>query len=95
MKARPLTRAMLRELKSIATYGRPGELDDYGSTVLAFYAREKTIEALLKRGLISDAETATDAGRAALAAHDKARDDHSSVEVLARAGVSWIKRGDY
>jgi hypothetical protein len=62
-----LTPAMLRELRCIVKYGVPGDLADYGANALAFYAREKTIDALIRRGLIADCETATDAGRDAIA----------------------------
>jgi len=59
-----LTPAMMRELRSIVKYGQPGDLAEYGANALAFYARDKTIGALLKRGLIEDSEHATEAGRA-------------------------------
>lgn len=64
----PLTPAMLRELRCIVRFGQPGELAEYGANELAFYARDKTIGALIRRGLIEDSEHATDAGRAAIAA---------------------------
>ena len=59
-----LTPAMRRELAHVARYGQPGDLADYGVNALAFYAREKTITALIDRGLLADAETVTEAGRA-------------------------------
>ena len=61
-----LTPAMLRTLRSVAN-GDPGDLADFGLSALAFYAREKVLSALIARGLIEDAETITDAGRAAIA----------------------------
>jgi hypothetical protein len=61
-----LTPAMRRELRCIVKHGMPGDLADYGANALAFYAREKTLSALIRRGLIADSETATDAGRAAI-----------------------------
>lgn len=61
---RPLTPAMRRELVHVARYGRSSDLGDYGFNALAFYAREKTIAALINRGLLADAETVTEAGRA-------------------------------
>lgn len=65
---------MLRELECIARWGRPGDLEDYHAAEhLAFWARDKVISALIKRGLIDDAENATDAGRAALAAAQATR----------------------
>lgn len=62
-----LTAPMLRELRWIGQFGEPGDLADYGANALAFYARERTLSALIRRGLIADAETITDAGRAAIA----------------------------
>lgn len=64
---RPLTPAMLRELRCIVRYGQPGDLAEYGANALAFYARDKTIGALMRRGLIEDAEHATEAGEALIA----------------------------
>lgn len=61
-----LTKPMRRELAWVAKYGQPGDLADYGANALAFYARERTITALIKRGLLEDAETITEAGRAIL-----------------------------
>jgi hypothetical protein len=55
---------MLRELRSIVRYGQPSDPAEYGANALAFYARDKAIGALVKRGLIEDDEHATDAGRA-------------------------------
>jgi hypothetical protein len=64
-KRTPLTPAMQRELRSIVQHGQPGDLADYGVTHLAFHAREKVLTALIARGLIVDAETATEAGESA------------------------------
>lgn len=64
--ARPLTKPMLRELRSIAAYGQPGDLSDYGASALAFHARERVLSALIRRGLLEDAETITDTGLAAI-----------------------------
>lgn len=63
-----LTPAMLRELRSIERSG-VGDLLDYGTNALAFYARDRVIGALERRGLIvNDGDwIATDAGRAAIA----------------------------
>ena len=68
MSTAPLTPAMLRELRCIVKYGQPGDLADYGANALAFYARDKTIAALMRRGLIDDSEHATEAGAAFVAA---------------------------
>lgn len=63
-----LTPAMLRELRHIARYGEPCDLFEFhGANHLAFHAREKVLTALIRRGLIADAESVTDAGRAAIA----------------------------
>jgi hypothetical protein len=64
------TTAMLRELRAIQSTGEVGDLLDYGSNALAFYAREKTLTALLRRDLIvseAGGYVLTDAGREALA----------------------------
>jgi hypothetical protein len=64
-----LTPAMLRELKSIATTGEPTDpIEWHGANALWFYARDRVIGALERRGLIEQAPdwTATDAGRDAL-----------------------------
>ena len=61
-----LTPTMRAELAHIAKHGTFRELDAYSFGPLAFYAREKVLTALIARGLISDAETITDAGRTAL-----------------------------
>jgi hypothetical protein len=61
---------MKRELRAIARTGEVGDLYDYGTNALAFYAREKTLTALLKRELIEDTAggyVLTEAGRAAIA----------------------------
>lgn len=62
-----LTPAMIRELRSISR-GQVGDLDDYGLSALAFYARDRVIGALERRGLIESNPdwSLTDAGRAAL-----------------------------
>ena len=64
----PLTAAMVRELRSIER-GDVGELLDYGQNALAFYARDRVIGALERRGLIVAAPdwSLTAAGRAAIA----------------------------
>lgn len=63
-----LTPAMQRELRSIA-HGEVSDLLDYGTNSLAFYARDRVIGALEKRGLIAATPdwSLTDAGQAALA----------------------------
>jgi len=69
MNAGAITNAMKRELAHIEKFGRPDDLFEYhGAEHLAFWAREKVISALISRGLIADAETVTDAGRAVLRA---------------------------
>lgn len=67
-KQTTLTPAMLRELRSINA-GRVGDLDDYGLSALSFYARDRVIGALERRGLIAATPdwSLTDAGRAAIA----------------------------
>lgn len=68
MSAAQLTPAMLRELRNIERYGEATDpCEWHGAGHLWFYAREKVITALITRGLIADAETVTDAGRAAIA----------------------------
>lgn len=64
----PLTPAMLRELRSIEHSG-VGDLSDYCANALAFYARDRVIGALERRGLIEATPdwSLTDAGRAAIA----------------------------
>lgn len=64
-----LTPTMRAELRNIDRHGTFRELDDYGMTALAFYARDRVLGALLKRGLIVptvDGYETTEAGRAAL-----------------------------
>lgn len=63
-----LTPAMVRELHAIER-GDVGDLLDYGYNALAFYARDRVIGALERRGLIAATPdwTLTDAGRAAIA----------------------------
>lgn len=64
---KPLSPAMLRELRHIARYGEPCDLAEFhGANHLAFHARERVLSALIRRGMIADAETITDAGRAAI-----------------------------
>lgn len=63
---KPLTPTMRAELAHIAKYGIFRGMDCYSFGPLAFYAREKVLTALINRGLIADAETITDAGRAVL-----------------------------
>jgi hypothetical protein len=60
---------MLRELRSIG-HGDVGDLLDYGTNSLAFYARDRVIGALARRGLIEETPdwSLTNAGRAALKA---------------------------
>lgn len=64
-----LTPAMRRELESIAR-GDVGDLLDYGTNALSFYARDRVIGALERRGLIEQTPdwSLTDAGRAELEA---------------------------
>lgn len=63
----PLTPAMLRELKSIQR-GDISDVAEYGANALAFYARDRVIGALERRGLLVAAPdwSLTDAGRAAI-----------------------------
>lgn len=65
--ATKLTPAMERELRSIER-GDVGDLLDYGHNALAFYARDRVIGALERRGLIEQTPdwSLTEAGRAAL-----------------------------
>lgn len=69
--ARPLTDTMKRELFWINKWGEPSDLAGFhAGGALAFYAREKVLSGLLKRGLIRDEPggfVLTAAGRAALA----------------------------
>ena len=68
MSEKPLTPAMLRELRHIEKHGEPCDLAEFNDARhLAFHAREKVLSALIRRGLLDDAETVSDAGRAALA----------------------------
>ena len=64
----PLTPAMLRELRAIER-GDVGDLLDYGTSALAFHARDRVIGALARRGLIAATPdwSLTNAGRAAIA----------------------------
>lgn len=66
-----LSKAMLRELRSIEWDGNPSDPVDWqhAPESLWFHARDKVIGALLRRGLISDegGYRITDAGKAALA----------------------------
>lgn len=65
----PLTPAMLRELKSIATTGEPTDpIEWHGAGALWFHARDRVIGALQRRGLIEATPdwTATVAGLAAI-----------------------------
>lgn len=60
---------MRDELRCIEKHGTFRELDDYGLGALAFYARDRVLGALLRRGLIESAPNdyaITDAGREAL-----------------------------
>lgn len=63
----PLTPTMVRELRAIER-GDIGDLLDYGTNALAFYARDRVIGALERRGLIAATPdwSLTEAGRAAL-----------------------------
>jgi hypothetical protein len=63
-----LTPAMIRALRSIER-GDVGDLSDYGLSALAFYARDRVIGALERRGLIEATPdwSVTEAGRAAIA----------------------------
>ena len=50
-----LTKAMIRELRSIEWTGNPSDpIDWHGAGGLWFHARDKVIGALLRRGLIVD-----------------------------------------
>lgn len=69
---KPLTPTMLAELAHIAKYGIFRDMDCYSFGALAFYSREKVLTALINRGLLLDAETITDAGRAVLAKREAA-----------------------
>jgi hypothetical protein len=62
-----LSPAMVRELRSIAR-GDISDLLDYGQNSLAFYARDRVIGALERRGLVEANPdwSLTDLGRAAL-----------------------------
>jgi hypothetical protein len=63
-----LSPAMLRELRSINRWGAPSDPAEWhGCGALWFHARERVLSALIRRGLIEDAETITEAGRAAIA----------------------------
>ncbi len=68
---RTLTKAMLRELRSIDFDGNPSDPYEWSHAPegLWFHARNRVIGALLRRGLIVDTNgyELTDAGRAALA----------------------------
>lgn len=65
---KPLTPAMLRELRSMDRDGNPSDPYDWQHAPegLWFHARERVIGALLKRGLITNDNTLTELGRAAL-----------------------------
>lgn len=69
-KAKVLTPAMLRELRSISRTGEPSDpLEWHHAQALWFHAREKVLTALVARGLIngdSGDYVLTDAGVAAL-----------------------------
>ena len=68
---RPLTAAMLRELKSFAATGEPTDPAEWhGAAALWFCARHRVIGALARRGLIAATPdwTLTDSGRSAIAA---------------------------
>ena len=66
-----LSRAMVRELKSIERDGNPSDPDDWhhAPESLWFHARDRVLGALLRRGLIvaDGGYSLTDAGRAILA----------------------------
>jgi hypothetical protein len=69
MASQQITPTMRRELQCIAKHGTFCELDDYGFSPLAFYARERVLTGLLNRGMIVptvDGFDVTDAGRKAL-----------------------------
>ena len=72
MKTKPLTPAMIRELRSMDRDGNPSDPADWGHAPesLWFHARDRVIAALEKRGLITleRGYDLTDAGKAALAA---------------------------
>lgn len=64
-----LTPAMLRELRCFERWGEPCDISEYGARAIAFWSRDKVLEALDRRGLIEATPdwTLTDAGRAAIA----------------------------
>lgn len=70
--AKSLTAPQMRELRSIERDGNPSDPHDwhYAPESLWFYARDRVLSSLLKRGLIVDEAgfALTEAGRAALAA---------------------------
>jgi hypothetical protein len=70
MNARPLTAAMVRELRSIARDGNPSDPVEWhhAPESLWFHARDRVIGALKNRGLVEDRDglQVTDAGRLAL-----------------------------
>jgi hypothetical protein len=65
-----LTKAMIRELQAIERTGDPSDpYDWHNAGAIWFYARDKVIGALLRRGLIADNASGfciTDAGKEAL-----------------------------
>ncbi len=70
MNARPLSAAMVRELRAINFDGNPSDPVEWAHAPesLWFHARDRVIGALLRRGLIvtDGGYSLTDAGRAAL-----------------------------
>lgn len=64
-----LTAAQLRELRCIAQTGGISDLSEFGGNHLAFYARDRVIGALLRKGLIAATPdwSLTDAGRSVVA----------------------------
>lgn len=50
-----LSKAMIRELRSIESSGEPSDLYEWhGAGALGFHARDRVLGALLRRGLIVD-----------------------------------------
>lgn len=69
MQPANLTPAQLRALRQYADGAEHPELHDFGQGPLAFYAREKVISALMRKGLVDDSGI-TAAGRAAVVTYE-------------------------
>lgn len=70
---KPLTKAMIRELRAIELHGEPADPFEWSHAPggLWFWARDKVLGALLDRGLVIEENATgawrlTDAGKAAL-----------------------------